>query len=33
MHSKGHRIALEKRHHFGPRLHTRPLFGQDELPA
>ena len=31
MHSKSHRIALPERHHFGPRLHSRPLLGQHEF--
>ena len=33
MHSKCHRIALLQRHHFGPRLHARPLLGEHELAA
>ena len=33
MHGKSHRIALRERHHFGPRLHSRPLFGQHEFAA
>src|ERR1700739_358895 len=31
MHSKGDRISLRERHHFGARLHTRPLLGQHEF--
>src|SRR4051812_34580815 len=31
MYSKCHRIALRERHHFGSRLHPRPLFGQHEF--
>src|SRR5450432_2143664 len=27
MHSKSHGVALGERHHFGPRLHPRPLLG------
>jgi hypothetical protein len=33
MHSKSHRVALSERHHFGPRLHARPLLGQHEFAA
>src|SRR6202011_3607214 len=33
MHSKGNRIALAERHHFGPRLHARALLGQHEFAA
>ena len=33
MHSKCHRVALPQRHHFGPRLHPRPLLGQHEFAA
>ena len=33
MHGKGYRIALRERHHFGPRLHPRPLLGQHEFTA
>jgi hypothetical protein len=32
-HCKRHRVALAKRNHFWPRLHTRPLLGEDELTA
>src|SRR5580765_3942173 len=28
-----HAVATPKRHHFGPRLHPRPLLGQHELAA
>src|ERR1700760_3203152 len=31
MHSKSDGVALPERYNFGPRLHPRPLFGQDEL--
>ena len=33
MHSKCHRVALPERHHFRPRLHPRPLFGEHEFAA
>jgi hypothetical protein len=33
MHREDHAIALAQRGHFGPRLHARALFGQDELAA
>src|SRR5215210_8134053 len=33
MHSKGDRIALAERHHFGPRLHARALLSQYEFAS
>src|ERR1700682_640552 len=33
MHGKSHGIALGERHHFGARLHPRPLLGQHEFAA
>ncbi len=30
---ENHRVALCQRHHFRARLHARPLFRQNELPA
>src|SRR4029077_3646923 len=31
MHGEDHRVAAAQRHHLRPRLHPRPLLGQDEL--
>jgi len=33
MHSKGHGVPSSERHHFRPRLHTRPLLGQHEFTS
>ena len=33
MDCEGHSITLPKRHDLNAALHTRPLFGQDELAA
>jgi len=32
-HRERHRITLAERNHFWPRLHSRPLLGEDELTA
>ena len=32
-HRERHRVALAERNHFWPRLHTRPLLGEDKLTA
>jgi hypothetical protein len=33
VHREDHAVATSKRHHFGPRLHSRPLLDQHELAA
>ena len=33
VHRERHRVALTKRNHLRPRLHTRPLLGEDEFAA
>ena len=33
MDSKNHRVSLRERHHFGTRLHARPLLGKHKFTA
>jgi hypothetical protein len=33
VHCEGHAVTTSERHHFGPRLHSRPPLGQHELAA